>query len=116
MFKLWTHDRTEERCIPKATEPAYVDIVGENFYDRCRVRDISINGVSIYIRHDFVGCKIDTEIDIHLTLPSKKSFKAVGRIRHIGTGVNHYFGIQLISMEENGHKILAEYVKSLSNY
>ncbi len=113
MFKLWAHDRAEERHIPRSAEPAYVDIVGENFYDRCRVRDISSNGLSIYIRHDFVGCKIDTEIDIHLTLPGKKSFKAVGRIRHIGSGVNHYFGIRLTFIDDIGRKLLPEYIQTL---
>lgn len=112
MFKF---PRTEERFRPRLEEPIYVDLVGDGFYDRCRIRDISANGLSVHVRHDFDGINLNQEIDLHITLPSKVLIKAIGQIRHRGLGKDHYFGIYIIGLDSGARRILDEYLETLSS-
>lgn len=108
----WKYPRSEARYIPRPNEPLYVDIMGEGFYDLCRVKDISNNGIGIFVRHDFTGCEIDHEIELHIKMPNKESFKATGKIRHMGVADSHYFGIFFLYVDVHGKKILADYLKT----
>lgn len=110
---MFPFKRQDERFKPKLNEPIFVDLVGDGFYDRCKVRDISLNGISIFVRHDFKGVNLDLEVDIHLTLPTKVVIKAIGKIRHQGLGTDHYFGIHLIHVDTQLKQALADYVDSL---
>lgn len=110
---MFSFPRTEERFTPKLSEPVYADVVGEGFYDRCKVRDISANGISVFVRHDFQGVNLTNEVDLHITLPGRKSFKVIGQICHRGLGKDHYFGIRIISIDSNSRSLLDEYLRSL---
>lgn len=110
---MYPFQRQEERYKPKPAEPVFVDLVGEGFYDRCKVRDISLNGISIFVRHDFQGINLDLDVDIHITLPTKLIVKAVGKIRHQGLGTDHYYGIHLIQIDTQLKPALEDYVNSL---
>lgn len=109
MFKF---PRTEERYVVKDT--IYVEVVGDGFYDRFRARDISANGISIFVKYDFQGIDLNKEVDLHITLPGQKAFKAIGQIRHRGLGKDHYFGIRLISMDSHSRALLNDYLSKLS--
>lgn len=111
----WKHPRTENRYIPRPHEPLYVDIIGEGFYDLCKVKDISNNGIGIFVRHDFSGCEIDHEIELCIKMPNKQSFKAVGKIRHMGVSTSHYFGILFLFVDEKGKKLLKEYLQTFED-
>lgn len=110
---MWKFPRIEERYSLTSAPPVFVDVVGEGFYDRCRARDISENGISIFVRHGFQGCDINSEIELHITLPNKRIVKALGRLRHLGLGHEHYFGIQIITFRGDGKTDLAQFIQTL---
>jgi hypothetical protein len=103
------HNRIQPRYVPK--DVIVVEVMGEGFYDRCRVRDVSISGVSIFVPHSFEGCNIDTALDMFFTMPDKQSFKAKGLLRHLGISGRPYFGIKILSFDGLGQEIWSNYVK-----
>jgi len=110
---MFTHPRVEDRFLPKPADPVFVDIVGKGFYERCKARDVSSNGIGIFVRHDFKDVDLNHEVDLHITLPGHKPFKAIGQIRHRGLGTDHYFGVSLISVDSLGRSLLDDYLRSL---
>ena len=110
MFKF---PRSEERYTPKITDPVFVDIVGDGFYGRYQAKDISLNGLSIFVRNDFKGVDLSKEVEMHLTLPGQKSFKVLGQIRHQGLAATHYFGIQMIFLDSRGKSLVSDYIDSI---
>ena len=110
---MWKFPRVEERYSLAAVAPVIVDVVGDGFYDRCRARDISENGISIFVKHDFKGCDINTEIELHINLPGPTIVKAQGLLRHLGLGQNHYFGIQIIAFRGQGKEQVLNFIRSL---
>ncbi len=102
------HHRYEARYVP--TETIVVEIVGDGFYDRCKVRDVSQHGVSIFVPHGFKGCDIDTQIQMFFVMPDKTSVKAHGRLRHQGLSTKPYFGIEITNFEGQGQAVWGAFV------
>ena len=87
-------DRPELRVCPTPEAPVEVQVVGPNSIDVLRARDVSQNGVGLFVPHRFEGCEIDSDVQLVITLPGVKTFLARGVIRHVtGRGRSgEYFG------------------------
>lgn len=108
---IYKHTRYQTRVIPDPLNPVIIDLVGENFIDVLKAKDIGEGGLSVYVPYQFAGCVIDREIELIITLPDVRSFKARGKIRHKGEKQGFYFGIAFKHIDEDNLKTLKEYIK-----
>jgi hypothetical protein len=107
----YKHTRYQTRVIPDPLNPIMIDLIGENFIDILKAKDIGEGGLSVYVPYQFFGCKIDREIELVVTLPDTRSFKTMGMIRHKGQKQGFYFGIAFIHIEGEDLETLKSYIK-----
>jgi hypothetical protein len=88
-----------------------IDLIGENFIDILKAKDIGQGGLSVYVPYQFAGCIIDKEIEVVVTLPDTRSFKTSGMIRHKGQKQGFYFGIAFTHIEGEDLETLKSYIK-----
>ncbi len=112
---FYKHKRDKTRVIPDPQDPVIIDLVGENFIDVLRAKDIGEGGLSVYVPYQFNGCTIDREIELIITLPQVRSFKAAGMIRHKGQKQDLYFGISFTRIESKDLEKLRGYVTERSD-
>ena len=110
---IYKHKRNKIRVIPDHLSPVIIDLVGENFIDTLKAKDIGEGGLSVYVPYQFTGCIIDREIELIVTLPKVRSFKTSGLIRHKGEKQGFYFGIAFLHIEEKDLKALKGYIKTM---
>ncbi len=108
---IYKHKRNQVRVIPDTLNPVIIDLVGENFIDILRAKDIGEGGLSVYVPYQFAGCIIDREIELIITLPEVRSFKTRGMIRHKGQKQGFYFGISFTQIEQKDLEKLKGYIK-----
>jgi len=108
---IYKHKRYQIRVLPDPLHPIIVDLVGENFIDVLKVKDIGEGGLSVYVPYQFDGCRIDREIDLVVTLPDARSFKTGGVIRHKGERQGFYFGIAFTHIGREDMEKLKSYIK-----
>jgi len=109
---IYKHKRHHTRVIPDPEHPVIIDLVGENFIDVLKAKDIGEGGLSVYVSYQFDGCIIDREIELIITLPESRSFKASGLIKHKGEKQGFYFGIVFTQIDNNNLKSLTTYIKT----
>lgn len=112
---FYKHKRNKVRVIPDPKHPVIIDLIGKNFIDVLRAKDIGEGGLSVYVPYQFNGCTIDREIELIVTLPKVRSFKAVGMIRHKGQKQDLYFGISFTRVETKDLEKLKEYINERSD-
>ncbi len=112
---FYEHKRDKVRVIPDPQHPVIIDLVGENFIDVLRAKDIGEGGLSVYVPYQFNGCAIDREIELIITLPQVRSFKTAGMIRHKGQKQDLYFGISFTRVEKKDLEKLKEYINERSD-
>ena len=100
--------------VPDPQHPVIIDLIGENFIDVLRAKDIGEGGLSVYVPYRFDGCIIDREIELIITLPQVRSFKATGMIRHKGQKQDFFFGISFMRVEGENLEKLQGYIKERS--
>ncbi len=100
------------RVRPHEWAPVEIQLNGVDFLDILYAEDISEGGARINVPHEFSGCTIDAAIDLVITLPEYRSFKARGRIRHVGN-TRTAFGVEFISLEESSRQQLRGYVQEV---
>ncbi len=108
---IYKHKRHHTRAIPDPEHPVIVNLVGENFIDTIRAKDIGEGGLSVYVPYQFQGCVVDREVAIIITLPKVRSFKATGMIRHKGKKQGFYFGIAFTDIKDKDLQQLMDYIK-----
>ena len=108
---IYKHKRNQVRVIPDTLNPVIIDLVGENFIDILKAKDIGEGGLSVYVPYQFAGCIIDREIELIITLPEVRSFKTRGMIRHKGQKQGFYFGIAFTQIEQKDLEKLKGYIK-----
>jgi hypothetical protein len=108
---IYKHTRYQTRVIPDPLNPIIVDLIGENFIDILKAKDIGEGGLSVYVPYQFDGCVIDREIDLVITLPDIMSFIARGMIRHRGQKQGFYFGIAFTHIEGKDLEKLKSYIE-----
>lgn len=88
-----------------------VDIMGNGFLEVLNARDISVGGLSVFVRHDFEDCDLNSEVELIITLGHKRPFKAKGIIRHRSRGSDkHFFGIQFTELGPEHRASIDSYV------
>ncbi len=101
------------RVQPLPDEPVEVHLIGENFIDVLKAKDISEGGLGIYVEHDFDGCRIGNFIDIIIKLPGENSFKVKGKIIHKNIPNAHFFGVEFIEIDEKSKAKIRNYVRKI---
>jgi hypothetical protein len=90
-----------------------VDIMGNGFLEVLSARDISVGGLGISVQHAFVGCDIDSQVDLIVTLARGRPFKTRGVIRHNSrAGNDHVFGVQFVALSPEHLALIEAYVAS----
>ena len=107
----YKHTRHKTRVIPDPQNPIMIDLIGENFIDILKAKDIGEGGLSVYVPYQFAGCIIDKEIELIITLPDIHSFKTMGLIKHKGEKQGFYFGIAFTHIKGEDLKKLKSYIK-----
>jgi CheY-like chemotaxis protein len=92
------------------SENIRIDIVGKNFVDIVKPKDISIGGVAVSVPHFIIDCKIGEVVDCVISLPHKKEIKAKGKIRHVGQKSDFYFGIEFTKMDKQSEVNLKDFL------
>jgi hypothetical protein len=108
---IYKHKRYQTRVIPDPLNPIIIDLVGENFIDTLKAKDIGLGGLGVHVPYQFAGCIIDREIELVITLPHTHGFKIRGMIRHKGEKQGFYFGISFTHVEEENMEKLKGYIK-----
>ena len=96
------------------SHPVQVHVLGANSLDILNARDVSLTGLGIYVPHCFEGCDIDSDVELVISLPQRKSFVAMGRIRHrteTGWG-SAFFGVQFTRIGLVEQDALRDYLDS----
>jgi c-di-GMP-binding flagellar brake protein YcgR len=109
--------RRHPRVIPMSHEPVEVQVMGGSFLEVVAALDISVGGVCIDVAHGFSQPEMSEQVQLILTLPGKKSFKAKGTIRHLtvaeGSG---RFGVEFVELDPVHHKMIENYVEHLLHF
>ncbi len=108
----YLHKRHKPRAIPDPKQPVVIDLVGDNFIDVLKAKDIGEGGLSVYVPYQFKGCIIDREIEIVITLPDRSSFKTTGLIKHKGEKQGFYFGIAFTHVNDKDIRTLKQYIET----
>ena len=105
---------SETRIRPADDAPVEVQIMGTDFLEIVRARDIGFGGVGVWIPHGFAGCNTSIPVEIVVTLPGRKSFLVQGQIRHhTQRGASReVFGVQFLSLTGPQRKAIKAYVVS----
>lgn len=104
--------RKDPRARPLDAEPVRIDIMGDGFLEVLVARDISVGGVGVFVRHDFKGCDIDSQVDLIVKLGTERPFKTRGVIRHgVRHGAKHFFGVEFVELSEQQRELVASYVE-----
>lgn len=93
------------RVVPK--KPVKIDINGDNFIDVVTVKDISMGGVGISVKHRFEGCLINNSVKLIVSLDENTSFTTYAKIKYV-TG--NFFGVQFENLSKRSRKILKKFI------
>src|SRR3989339_617640 len=106
--------RRQKRVSPQELETIEVQIMGQGFMDILHAKDISQNGIGIYVPPHYSSAQAKNKVTLIITVPGFKSFEAGGIISHTGMRVHDRnrkcFGIQFTDLSDHHKKILASYV------
>src|SRR5512138_2195680 len=107
-----TERRRHPRVMPYDAHPVEVQLVGTNFIEVLRATDISVGGIGVRVGYEFAGYDLDHEVDVIITLPGKRPFRARGKVRSKSArGRDHVFGVEFTFVAETGRAPLAEFVE-----
>ncbi|MBF0298415.1 MAG: response regulator [Oligoflexia bacterium] len=101
------------RVNPPISDPVRIDITIDDQIEILRVKDISLNGVGVYLRKINQISIINKEIKCIIGLPGKPPFTVVGVFRHIGSSDQFYAGIEFTSISEKAKEMIREYIYSV---
>ena len=110
--------RRDVRVRPAEHEPVEVQVMGRDFMDVFRARDISVGGIGLLVPHLFDGCDLAVSVDLVISVPGRTSFMARGVIRHISkpgkggpTGGRDGFGVEFTFLSVEGRAFIQGYVQ-----
>ncbi|HEX5057315.1 MAG TPA: PilZ domain-containing protein [Gammaproteobacteria bacterium] len=103
------NQRVAPRVKPPKAAAVEVQIMGTDHIDVLPARDISISGIGVQVPHRFAGCDLGTEVELVITLPGMRSFRAYGIIRHWSGSSSDHFGVEFTRID-------ARHVSSISSY
>ena len=107
-------DRDATRYLPLGTQAVEVHILGRNSLDILTARDISMTGVGVYVPHRFVGCGVESEVELVITLPGQRTFVAKGRVKHQTGSADGppFFGVEFTHLKPEHRERIRAYLTS----
>lgn len=103
--------RQHARVAPHYLHPIEVQLVGNGFMDVLKARDISESGIGVEVPHQFKDCDISKDVELIVTLPGVRPFRAKGKIRHRGeVKGSSFFGLEFTAMPKGARELIALYV------
>lgn len=93
------------RIVPEF--PVKVDINGDDFIDIVTVKDISMGGVGINVKHMFDGCAIHNSVNLIVTLGEFKTFKTYAKVKHVN---GNFFGVEFENIDKKSRKLLKKFI------
>jgi hypothetical protein len=105
------NQRAAPRVQPPKTAGVEVQIMGEDHIDVLPARDISVSGIGVSVPHRFAGCDLGTEVELVITLPGMRSFRAYGIIRHWTGSTSDHFGVQFTRIDNKHVSQISSYIK-----
>jgi hypothetical protein len=107
--------KSNQRAAPRVQPPkaagVEVQIMGTDHIDVLPAKDISISGIGVTVPHRFAGCDLGTEVELVITLPGMRSFRAYGIIRHWTGSTSDHFGVQFTRIESKHVTQISSYIK-----
>lgn len=111
MNKKGANQRAAPRVQPSRAEKVEVQIMGTDHIDVLPAKDISVSGIGVSVPHRFAGCDLGTEVELVITLPGMRSFRAYGIIRHWTGSTSDHFGVQFTRIETKHVSQISSYIK-----
>ncbi|MEM9174277.1 MAG: PilZ domain-containing protein [Myxococcota bacterium] len=115
----WLATRNEEtwrkqRVVPLRMAPVEVQVMGRGTLDVLRARNVSTTGLGIFVPHGFEGFDLAEEVELVITLPSRKPFLAMGVIKHVTEtdAETCHFGVEFTALAGSNRQALEQYVRS----
>src|SRR5687768_7125126 len=106
-----SNQRAAPRVQPPRASAVEVQIMGTDHIDVLPAKDISVSGIGVSVPHMFAGCDLGTEVELVITLPGKRSFRAYGIIRHWTGSTSDHFGVQFTRIETRHVSQISSYIK-----
>ncbi|MBF0363817.1 MAG: response regulator [Oligoflexia bacterium] len=98
------------RVTPDYSEPIRVDIIKDEQVDIVRAKDISLNGISLYVSAIDSTNIINTTLECIISLPRKKPFKVTATLKHIGSNDQYYLGLEFKKISEDAKEEIRKYI------
>jgi len=99
------------RVTPPPHAPVKIQIMGQHSLDFTNAKDISITGIGVHVPHGFEACNLESDVELVITLPGKRSFSAVGALRHRSKGDEQgSFGIEFTQISEASCLLIEMYI------
>lgn len=117
----WLAQRSEEirrkqRVVPLPRQPVEVQVMGRGTLDVLHARNVSLNGIGIYVEHGFDGLDLSEPVELIVTLPGTTPFLAVGEIRHLtdgrGSSEARHFGLEFTALADSARNAIERYIES----
>lgn len=90
--------------------------MGPGRLDVLNARNVSQTGIGVYVPHGFVGCDLEAEVELVITLPGERSFLAHGLIKHKTDGgkEGRHFGLVFTEIAQEHRAAIRDFVRSMS--
>jgi len=103
--------RRFQRVRPAPSAPIEVQVMGGAFLEVLHAQDISVGGMAVLVPHGFSDDELSETVQLIISMPAARSFKATARIRHIErTGSGGKFGIEFAELDAAHRAHIARYV------
>ena len=102
------------RVVPRPDAPVEVQVMGRGSLDVLRARNVSRSGIGVFVPHGFEGCDLEAEVELIITLPGGRPFRAKGAIKHWTqtSGVGQHFGLEFTEMTRTHRTEIRDYVRA----
>ncbi len=113
---LWNPIRVDSRVTPSRSAPVEIQVMGRGRLDILNARNVSQTGIGLYVPHRFVGCNLDEEVELVITLPRERSFLARGIIKHRTDSESEgpHFGVHFTEISREQRAKIRDYVRAMS--
>jgi hypothetical protein len=104
------------RVEPRRGAPVEVQVMGRASLDVLVARNVSQTGIGVYVPHAFIGCNLEEEVALVISLPGERSFLARGIIMHRTESgeEGHHFGLRFTKIGRPQRAKIRDYVRSMS--
>ena len=113
MFRSKLYLRRTERTKPKEVEPVEIRIMIEGKIQVLTVTDISVLGIGVRARPEFIIPPVMSNINIVVCIPRRKPFLVRSMVRHVRE--QDCFGLEFVSINDSALIRIEHYIAALDN-